>query len=123
MPACTAPRFVYQLRSECCSSFRRLEGLLILQSLALLPDFCKPFGRQVLQAAVRALLIVPVPMRFHTCLGFGHRNKDHAPQNFAVLRRIALNLLRRETTHKRGIKAKQKRAGWGNAYLTRLLTN
>ncbi|MGI4789846.1 MAG: ISAs1 family transposase [Janthinobacterium lividum] len=49
--------------------------------------------------------------------------KDHAPQNFAVLRHIALNLLRQETTHKRGIKAKQKRAGWDNDYLTRLLTN
>ena len=49
--------------------------------------------------------------------------KDHAPQNFAVLRHIALNLLRQETTHKRGIKAKQKRAGWDNTYLTRLLTN
>jgi predicted transposase YbfD/YdcC len=49
--------------------------------------------------------------------------KDHAPQNFTVLRHMALNLLRQETTHKRGIKAKQKRAGWDNDYLTRLLTN
>ena len=49
--------------------------------------------------------------------------KDHAPQNFTVLRHMALNLLRQETTHKRGIKAKQKRAGWDNEYLTRLLTN
>jgi predicted transposase YbfD/YdcC len=37
--------------------------------------------------------------------------KDHAPQNFTVLRHIALNLLRQENTNKRGIKAKQKRAG------------
>jgi predicted transposase YbfD/YdcC len=49
--------------------------------------------------------------------------KDNGPQNFAVLRHIALNLLRQEPTHKRGIKAKQKRAGWDNAYLTRLLTH
>lgn len=49
--------------------------------------------------------------------------KDHAPQNFTVLRHIALNLLRQENTNKRGIKAKQKRAGWDNGYLTRLLTN
>lgn len=49
--------------------------------------------------------------------------KDHAPQNFTVLRHMALNLLRQETTHKRGIKAKQKRAGWDNDYLTKLLTN
>lgn len=49
--------------------------------------------------------------------------KDHGPQNFAVLRHIALNLLRQEKTNKRGIKAKQKRAGWDNGYLTKLLTN
>ena len=49
--------------------------------------------------------------------------KENAPQNFAVLRHIALNLLRLEKTHKRGIKAKQKRAGWDNHYLTKLLTN
>jgi predicted transposase YbfD/YdcC len=48
--------------------------------------------------------------------------QDNAPQNFAVVRHIALNLLRQETKHKRGIKAKQKRAGWDNDYLTTLLT-
>jgi predicted transposase YbfD/YdcC len=48
--------------------------------------------------------------------------KDNAPQNFAVVRHLALNLLRRETTHKRGIKAKQKRAGWDDSYMTLLLT-
>ena len=49
--------------------------------------------------------------------------KEHGPQNFAVLRHLALNLLRQEKTHQRGIKAKQKRAGWDNDYLTKLLTN
>ena len=49
--------------------------------------------------------------------------KDHGPQNFVVLRHMAMNLLRQEKTNKRGIKAKQKRAGWDNAFLTKLLTN
>ena len=48
--------------------------------------------------------------------------KDHGPQNFAVLRHIALNLLRQETGSKRGIKAKQKRAGWDNDFLDKILT-
>lgn len=49
--------------------------------------------------------------------------KDKAPQNLAVIRHIALNLLRQESSHKRGVKARQKRAGWDNDYLTQLLTN
>lgn len=47
--------------------------------------------------------------------------KDNAPENFAVLRHIALNLLRHEKTCKRGIKTKRKLAGWDNAYLLKLL--
>ena len=42
-------------------------------------------------------------------------------QNVAVLRHIALKLLRRETGHKRGIKARRKRAGWDRCYLLRVL--
>jgi predicted transposase YbfD/YdcC len=49
--------------------------------------------------------------------------KDNGPQNLAVLRHIALNLLRAEKTNQRGIKARKKRAGWDNDYLTQLLTN
>jgi predicted transposase YbfD/YdcC len=47
--------------------------------------------------------------------------KDNAPQNMATLRHLALNLIRQETTHKRGVKAKIKRAGWDNDYLARLI--
>lgn len=47
--------------------------------------------------------------------------KDHAAQNLAVLRRLCLNLLRQETSDKRGLKARRLRAGWSNDYLLRLL--
>jgi predicted transposase YbfD/YdcC len=43
--------------------------------------------------------------------------KEKGAQTFAVLRHIALNLLRREPHHKRGIKARHKRAGWDRDYL------
>jgi predicted transposase YbfD/YdcC len=48
--------------------------------------------------------------------------KEKGAQTFTVLRHIALNLLRREPHHKRGIKARRKRAGWDRDYLVQVLT-
>lgn len=45
----------------------------------------------------------------------------YAAENLATLRRLALNLLKREKTKKRGIKGKQLNASWNHAYLLRLL--
>lgn len=45
----------------------------------------------------------------------------HAAQNLAVVRRLALNLLRQDQTVKVGVKAKRLKAGWDEAYLLRLL--
>jgi predicted transposase YbfD/YdcC len=49
--------------------------------------------------------------------------KDHAAQNFAILRRCALNLLKHETSAKCGIQAKRKKAGWSTDYLLKVLSN
>ena len=46
--------------------------------------------------------------------------KDYAPENFAVLRHIALNLLKKEPSVK-SIKRKRLRAGWDNEYLVKIL--
>lgn len=47
--------------------------------------------------------------------------KDNAPQNFAVLRHMALNLLKQEKTAKGGIKAKRLQCGWNVDYLLKVL--
>jgi predicted transposase YbfD/YdcC len=48
--------------------------------------------------------------------------KGNGAENFAVLRHIALNLLRREKTVKRSLKGKRMKAGWDKNYLLKVLT-
>ncbi len=47
--------------------------------------------------------------------------KDHGAKNFAVLRHIAINLLRHETSRKGSIKTKRLRTGWDDTYLRTVL--
>lgn len=48
---------------------------------------------------------------------------DNAPQNIAILRHMALNLLKQEKSAKVGVKAKRLRAGWENDYLLKVLAS
>lgn len=50
-----------------------------------------------------------------------HR-KGHSAENFSRLRRIALNLLNRDASRKRGVKGKRLNAAWDHDYLLKLLT-
>jgi predicted transposase YbfD/YdcC len=45
----------------------------------------------------------------------------YAAENLATLRRLALNLLKRDKTKRRGLRGKQLNAAWDHAYLLRLL--
>jgi predicted transposase YbfD/YdcC len=47
--------------------------------------------------------------------------KENAPENFGLLRRLALCLLKKESTSKRSIKGKRLRASWDESYLRRVL--
>jgi predicted transposase YbfD/YdcC len=47
--------------------------------------------------------------------------KDNAPQNFAVIRHMALNLLKQEKTAKGGVQAKRLQCGWDTDYLLKVL--
>lgn len=66
--------------------------------------------------------------QLHWCLDVSFREdasrlrKGHGAENFSRLRRLALNLLKRETTVKAGLKAKSKTCGWDHDYLLKVLT-
>jgi len=51
------------------------------------------------------------------------KRQKNAAQNFSVLNRIALNLLKQDASTKLGIKGKRLQAGWDNDYLLALLGN
>lgn len=48
--------------------------------------------------------------------------KDHSAENLALIRKLVLNLIRREKSAKCGVAAKQKRAGWDHNYLLKILS-
>jgi predicted transposase YbfD/YdcC len=64
----------------------------------------------------------------HWCLDISFREddcrvrKDYAPENFGILRHMALNLLKREKSLKGGIQTKRLKSAWDHDYLLKILT-
>lgn len=65
--------------------------------------------------------------RLHWSLDMAFREDEsrmrmgNSAENFALIRRLALSLLKKETTLKLGIKNKRLAAGWDEQYLLKLL--
>ena len=80
---------------------------------------------QTLAEAIRTHWCVENPL--HWVLDVAFREDDcrirtgHAPENFTVLRHLALSALNQDDTLKMGIKNKRLRAGWDNEYLIKVL--
>jgi predicted transposase YbfD/YdcC len=49
--------------------------------------------------------------------------KDHSPLNLGMLRRLALSILRKDTSIKDSLRGKRLRAGWDEEVLLRILTS
>ncbi len=81
---------------------------------------------QALMQAVRKHWAIENSLHWVLDVAFGEDKcqirKDHGAENFAMLRHIALNLLKREKTAKVGVKIKRNKAGWNNDYLLKVLT-
>jgi hypothetical protein len=47
--------------------------------------------------------------------------EGHSAENFSILRRIHLNLIRQDRTVKAGVKTRGLKAGWDDTYWQKLL--
>jgi predicted transposase YbfD/YdcC len=88
--------------------------------LSSLPADAKPFAH-----AARAHWLIENQLHWSLDVSFreddNRTRTDNAPQNLAVLRHIALNLLQQERSTKNSLKVKRLKAAWDNDYLLTLL--
>jgi len=102
---------------------RRLDGQVSVERRYFISSRPDPAERQL--AVIRSHW--GIENELHWCLDVAFHDDDSrirkgdGAQNFSFLRRLALTLLKRETTAKMGLKAKRHKAGWDNAYLLTVL--
>jgi predicted transposase YbfD/YdcC len=78
-----------------------------------------------LKQIVRAHWGVENNLHWHLDVSFGEDlcklRTDHAAENFSLAKKMALNLLKADTSEKLGIPNKRKLAGWSPEYLLKIL--
>jgi len=82
-------------------------------------------GAEHLGAAVRGHWAVENRLHWSLDVAYGEDHsrmrEGNAAENFSILRRITLNLIRLDKTRKTGVKNCRLKAGWNNAYMEKLL--
>lgn len=80
---------------------------------------------QRLAEIVRAHWGVENKLHWHLDVSFGEDlckvRTDHAAENFSLAKKMALNLLKADTSEKLGVPNKRKLAGWSPEYLLKIL--
>jgi predicted transposase YbfD/YdcC len=104
-------------------SIREIEGKATCERRYYLSSL--PLGVDTFARAVRSHWGVENKVHWVMDVCFGEDKSrarmGYAAENLASLRRLALNMLKKETTKKRGIRGKQLNASWDHPYLLRLL--
>lgn len=77
------------------------------------------------QNAIRSHWSIENSLHWILDVAFGEdasrKREKNAPQNFSMLNKIALNLLKNEKSTKVGVKSRRMKAGWDNEYLLKVL--
>lgn len=104
-------------------SERRINGTTTTETRYYISSL--PGQAQQIANAVRSHWAIENSLHWVLDVSFGEDQcrirTENAPQNFALLRQIALNLLTQEQSTNVGVKAKRKKAGWDDAYLCKVL--
>ncbi|MFM2375269.1 MAG: hypothetical protein RLZZ165_366, partial [Bacteroidota bacterium] len=82
-------------------------------------------GAEVVAGAIRSHWGVENSLHWSLDVTFreddSRKRADNSAQNFALVRKIALNLLKADKSIKIGIKGKRLKAGWDTQYLLKIL--
>jgi predicted transposase YbfD/YdcC len=104
-------------------AIREIEGQRTVERRYYLSSL--PLGVETFARAVRSHWGVENKLHWTMDVSFredqSRARTGYAAENLATLRRLALNLLKREKSKKRGIRGKMLNASWDHAYLLRLL--
>lgn len=77
------------------------------------------------QKAIRSHWAIENKLHWTLDVAFGEdasrKRAGNSAQNFSILNKIALNLIKNEKTEKQGVKGKRLRAAWDNNYMLTLL--
>lgn len=102
---------------------RRIQGKIERETRYYISSLASDAAR--LSRSVRSHWLVENALHWVLDLAFeedtSRVRKDSAPENLAVVRHIALNLLSQEASLKLGVKNKRLRAGWDEDYLLKIL--
>jgi predicted transposase YbfD/YdcC len=127
------PQIIGYLRGA--DRFRNLQTVIRVRSERYLDDDQSVEDRYFISSAAtqaaKALQATRTHWQVENCLHWvldiafreddSRIRKGHGAQNFAILRHLALNALKQETTAKVGVKNKRLKAGWDERYLSTVL--